>query len=76
VNTATRATEMQIDRKVGAARLAIVTAVLMVGLLTGLVVGKASLHPESKTTTTPYWTIPVHGPQSHIGQMALRFEGR
>lgn len=74
MSTATRAVEMRIDRKVTAVHLAIVTAVLIVGLLTGAFVGRASLHPEFETTLTPNWAILVHGPQSHIGQMALRFD--
>jgi hypothetical protein len=69
MSTSSPAIRVRIGPRVGAAQLAVVATVFIVGLLTGVVVGKASIRPASTTAPIVRSVVQESGPQSHIGDM-------
>jgi hypothetical protein len=69
VSTSTRPIQVRIGPRVSAVHLAIVTMALIAGLLTGLMLGRATVQGASATGSAPRWNVQERGPQSHIGQM-------
>ena len=64
------AIQVRIGRRVGAAHLAVIAAVFIVGLLTGLhVADGGGLRPVAPATSAVYPTLQDHGPQGHIADL-------
>ena len=74
MNPSTRAIQVRIGPRVGVLQLAVVTMMLVVGLLIGLILGSVSVQSASTIGPSADRNVQQRGPQSHLAQMhRLRF---
>jgi hypothetical protein len=69
MSTSSPAIHVRIGSRVGAAHLAVIAAVIIVGLLTGLHVAGGSPQPAVTHDSPVQRVLQVHGPQGHIADM-------
>jgi hypothetical protein len=68
VSASTGPIQVRIGPRVSAVQVVALTIVLIIGLLAGLVVGRARVQ-GAPTTRPGHWSVQEYGPQSHMGQM-------
>jgi len=72
MSTSSPAIQVRIAPRVGAAHLAVIVAVFVVGLLTGLRVDGDSPQAAVTHDASVEWILQVHGPQGHMADMIDR----